>query len=433
MHVAVSSHPSVVRRPARRGDARRRRPVVPARSGRAPVGAIDGSGSRTVQRHGERERYGRGGHGGPTPWRRARHGGPHGSSSTATTDSLRVVRARRSAAEGRRRRPRCTSRRGAAGSAAARCRPRWNSPPRWRDLRSGSIVINELTTVAAGYSLAQFAEGGSLGGPTPGLRTRRRCRGTWSTSRPATRRAVPAASLRTALATETLSSFNSLASIIAGCAAGTNDCAAFLDAATDAWGARPGDHLGGDDAAADQSGGRCARRVRAGARPILSSQPVRQSAPTAWILALRFYGNGQQFNGPGQRRVRRTRACLGQQQCGVVRRPEKVCPGLEMFLLDPYARGRPMQTFTGGGLNGAGFGIALDPRRRRLGGQLRLHGLGVPESRADLEQRVGVPSGRAPGLGRRRIPRRAAELAAGNQVGRRTETSGSRAAATTRS
>ena len=36
--------------------------------------------------------------------------------------------------------------------------------------------------------------------------------------------------------TETLASFNSLASIIAGCAAGTNDCAAFLDAATDAWG-----------------------------------------------------------------------------------------------------------------------------------------------------------------------------------------------------
>jgi hypothetical protein len=33
-----------------------------------------------------------------------------------------------------------------------------------------------------------------------------------------------------------------------------------------------------------------------------------------------------------------------------------------MFLLDPFAAGRPMATFTGGGLNGAGFGIALDPK-----------------------------------------------------------------------
>src|SRR5262249_49979990 len=37
------------------------------------------------------------------------------------------------------------------------------------DLRSGTIVVDELTTVAAGYSLAQFAHGGALGGPNPGL------------------------------------------------------------------------------------------------------------------------------------------------------------------------------------------------------------------------------------------------------------------------
>ena len=44
-------------------------------------------------------------------------------------------------------------------------------------------------------------------------------------------------------------------------------------------------------------------------------------------------------------------------------RREDVCPGLEMYRLDPYAPDRPMATYTGGGLNGAGFGIALDPKQ----------------------------------------------------------------------
>ena len=105
------------------------------------------------------------------------------------------------------------------------------------DLRRGHVEINELTTVAAGYSLAQFAEAGVLGGPDPGLRN--------AALMP--RNLVDLTSgkisrfLRSApngTETETLSNFNSLASIIAGCAAGTNDCEAFLDSATDAWGVR---------------------------------------------------------------------------------------------------------------------------------------------------------------------------------------------------
>jgi hypothetical protein len=103
------------------------------------------------------------------------------------------------------------------------------------DIRSGPVVVNELTTVAAGYSLAQFAANGAVGGVNPGLRnaaTMLRNFVDMSTGRePRFLRQAPNGS-----ETETLSSFNSLASIIAGCVAGANDCAAFLTAATDAWG-----------------------------------------------------------------------------------------------------------------------------------------------------------------------------------------------------
>jgi hypothetical protein len=230
------------------------------------------------------------------------------------------------------------------------------------DLRSGFIVLNELTTVAAGYSLAQFAEGGSLGGVNPGLRN--------AATMP--RNLVDVATGTAARflleypngdSTETLASFHSLASIIAGCAARTSDCAAFLDAATNAWGVRPQTTweamtLLPTNPAGDPTG------VFAQVPVDPRFKPARRSPPAAWILALRFYGNGQQFNGPGNVAFDAEGRVWANNNAQWSADPEGVCPGLEMFLLDPYATGRPMETFTGGGLNGAGFGIGIDPRWR---------------------------------------------------------------------
>ena len=228
------------------------------------------------------------------------------------------------------------------------------------DLRSGRIVINELTTVAAGFSLAQFADTGSLGGADPGL----------SNAAKMARNLVDASTGRTArfLArspngtdTETLSNFNSLASIIAGCAAGANDCSAFLDAATDAWGTRPATTWQAMTLLpTNPSGDAPGVFAQIPANPTFT--PVRTTAPAAWIIALRFYGNGRQFNGPGNVAFDAEGRVWANNNAQWSRRPENVCPGLELFLLDPYAAGRPMQTFTGGGLNGAGFGIGIDTK-----------------------------------------------------------------------
>lgn len=228
------------------------------------------------------------------------------------------------------------------------------------DLRRGHVVINELTTVAAGYSLAQFAEAGALGGTSPGLANAARM----------TRNLVDLGTGRASRfllnepngpQTETLSNVNSLASIIAGCVAGTNDCDAFLDAATDAWGVRPATTwqamtLLPTNPSGDPGG--VLAQVPAESR----FTPVRDTVPAGWIVALRFYGDGRQFNGPGNIAFDEQGRVWANNNAEWARKPVDVCPGLEMFRLDPFTAGRPMETFYGGGLNGAGFGIALDPR-----------------------------------------------------------------------
>lgn len=228
------------------------------------------------------------------------------------------------------------------------------------DLRAGRVVVNERTTVAAGYSLAQFAKRGSLGGPSPGLPN--------AAAMP--RNLVDLATGRISRflaeypngdSTETLASFNSLASIIAGCAARTNDCAAFLDAATDAWGVRPRTTWEAMTLLPTAPGGDpdgVFAQVPANPR----FRPVRRDAPKAWTLALRFYGDGEQFNGPGNVAFDAAGRVWANNNAEWSEDPAGVCPGLEMFRLDPYAPGRPLRTFYGGGLNGAGFGIAFDPK-----------------------------------------------------------------------
>ncbi|GAA1752029.1 hypothetical protein [Agromyces humatus] len=228
------------------------------------------------------------------------------------------------------------------------------------DLRKGKITIDEMTTVAAGYSLAQFAVAGVVGGPSPGLENAARM----PRNLVDVARGEPAKFLLqppNGTATETLSTFNSLASIIAGCVDGSNDCDAFLDAATDAWGTRPGTTWQAMTLLpTNPSGDAPGVFAQVPAEPRFT--PVRASAPSAWVIALRFYGNGHQFNGPGNVAFDAQGLVWANDNATFSPQPKKVCPGLDLFRLDPYSHGQPMQVFRGGGLNGAGFGIAIDTR-----------------------------------------------------------------------
>lgn len=225
--------------------------------------------------------------------------------------------------------------------------------------RSGQVVVNEATTVASGFSLAQFAEHGVLGGANPGLSNAMRMVRNFVTIRTgATSRFLRQAPNGTS--TQTLASFNSLASIIGGCATGRSSCGAFLTAATDAWGHRPSDtweamSLLPKNPSGDPDGVFEAVPAKPGYRPVL------QDAPAAWVLALQFVGNGHEFNGPGNVAFDKDGAVWTINNAEWAVKLKNVCPGLGLFKLDPFSAGRPLDQYFGGGINGAGFGVGFAP------------------------------------------------------------------------
>jgi hypothetical protein len=163
--------------------------------------------------------------------------------------------------------------------------------------------------------------------------------------------------------TETLSSFNSLASIIAGCVARTNDCGAFLTAASDAWGHRPSTTWQAMTLLPTNPSGHPVEVMRqVPTSPLFT--PARTTAPAGWYLALKFWGDGRSFGGPGNIAFDSQGRVWANTNATVSNNPRKVCPGKYVYRLDPYAKGQPVDRFAGGGLDGSGFGIALDPREQ---------------------------------------------------------------------
>lgn len=195
------------------------------------------------------------------------------------------------------------------------------------------MVVNERTTVAAGFSLAQFAENGSVGGPAPGLP---------NAARMPRNMVDPSDGKLTKFfltepngtSTETLSSFNSLASIIAGCVARTNDCAAFLTAASDAGGHRPTTTWQAMTLLPTNPSGHPVEVMRqVPTRPVFT--PARTTAPAGWDLALKFWGDGKAFGGPGNIAFDSQGRVWANTNATVSNNPRQVCPGTYVYRLDP--------------------------------------------------------------------------------------------------
>ena len=230
------------------------------------------------------------------------------------------------------------------------------------DLRSGQVAVNELTTVAAGYSLAQFADNGKVGGTAPGVTNAAKMpRNMVDPSDGQLTRFFLTEPNGTS--TDALPTFNSLASIIAGCVTRASDCAAFLSAATDAWGHRPATTWQAMTLLPTNPSGHPVEIMRTvPANPKFT--PVRTIAPAGWYLVLKFWGDGRSFGGPGNVAFDSQGRVWANTNAVPSKDPRRVCPGKYIYRLDPYAKGQPMDRFGGGGLNGSGFGIAIDPREQ---------------------------------------------------------------------
>jgi streptogramin lyase len=225
----------------------------------------------------------------------------------------------------------------------------------------GRITVNELTTVAAAYSLARFLRGARLAGAPTGLRNA-------AATVPSLIR-IPRGTAGAAVSkppngrkTTTLATFRTLAAIVGGCTTGgPADCRRLFDAATPAGGARPADTLRAVHAIALNPANN-ARRVFRLPRA-RAYRPTLRSAPASWVLSLKH--TDANYDGPGRM------AFDSKGNIWVTNnfQPPGTEAGLYVVALDPTGRARTNPPFsdgtlTGGGIQGNWWGIAVDRRDR---------------------------------------------------------------------
>ena len=222
--------------------------------------------------------------------------------------------------------------------------------------RVTSVVINERTTVAAAWSMAQFLEGENLAGKSPGLLNAAGMNANLVDVRTGRIARVlgthPNGSETTSLAT-----FNTLANMIAACVSLTtrDACTELFSLATPPDGLQPNDTL--------------AAALNIAHYPVNNAQalfifsmlerkyrPVLHRSPDAWTLCLKFTGSG--FDGPANMvfdpdgNVWSTNNYEFGTTTGA--------PGDVIIKLSPTGVPAPGTPFSGGGVLGSAFGIAMD-------------------------------------------------------------------------
>jgi hypothetical protein len=221
------------------------------------------------------------------------------------------------------------------------------------------VTVNELTTVASGYAMAQFTQSGRIAGPSPGLQN----------ASGMVRNLVDPASgtISSVLANppnvaSSIQTFNSLGNMVAGCVAAQAQCAQLFAAATPPLGTAPTDtfqaivdinHNPGQNVAA------LFTLSLLGPQPY---SPALAAAPDAWTLALRFVGDGTSMSGPGNMAVDAHGNIWVTTNYMYDAVPSHSVCGSDLLLeFTPTGQYVPGSPWRGGGLNGAGFGIDIDP------------------------------------------------------------------------
>lgn len=230
----------------------------------------------------------------------------------------------------------------------------------------GQIVINELTTVAAAFSMAQFADGTSLSGNTFGLRTAAMMNDNLVDPLSGAPSPVLLAPPN-ADQTNALRSTRSLANMVAACARATQGAEAmFLKLATAPGAPPPGDTFQALlNVARNPASNPGALFNLSQGVPTVYSPPL-FSAPDAWTLAVKFNDSGDDafmFGGPANIAFDRNGYAW------IANNVFQGTPNSGDFIIVLRPDGRPADGSSGtvrspvfgGGLKGPGWGIGIDP------------------------------------------------------------------------
>jgi len=234
-----------------------------------------------------------------------------------------------------------------------------------------SIMINELTTVAAEWALAQFTDWtGQIIGTSPGniigLRNAVLLQQTnlvdittglpssfWPTATQCTGTVPPSNCAG-------LERLNALADILAACVdssgPSSSACSTLLGNTDNGGTTLQASHTLATNPTLD------AKTLYTLAQQGEPFSPVPAQAPNAWFIALKYVGNGHEFDGPGNMafdqngNIWSTNNYLFNSDPAI-----PTCGGKEVIELTPVGEDALGAPYSGGGVDGAGFGIAIDP------------------------------------------------------------------------
>lgn len=220
------------------------------------------------------------------------------------------------------------------------------------------LAITEQTTVASGYALSRFLHGAKLRGPSPGLQNAAATVSNLVEPRTGKVSFVLANSPN-GEATEALPTFNTLANVLAYCTTGgRRQCGRLFELTRPPRGAKPHDTL----AAVVDLAHHPTRRHTA---PLLSLQPRKRAyepalefPPVAWTIALVYTDGG--FDAPGRMAfdsAGRIWVTNNFESPGTV-------AGRGVTVLSPTGQPILHSPISGGGVLGAGFGVAVDQADR---------------------------------------------------------------------
>ncbi len=251
-----------------------------------------------------------------------------------------------------------------------------------------SVVINERTTVATAYAMAQFIKGERIGGPEVGLRnaagTVRNLVNIENGEVGDTLDTFP-----NGLATSALPTMNTLANMLAACVRDGAQCTPLFKNATPAGRPTPHNtldamvniaHFPGNNVDELLALAQTAEVYTPALSVHASSNPNLPNYINSWVLALRYNGTGllgQRMDGPGNIAFDsqgnawvNNNYAFGVNDLPDQDAPNVQCGSTKVMKLTPTGESAPGAPFGGndqlqngknaGGLYGAGFGIAVD-------------------------------------------------------------------------
>lgn len=223
------------------------------------------------------------------------------------------------------------------------------------------ITLNERTTVAAGYALAQFFDADLPSGPPLGLA---------NAATMAANLADPVdggygdvlTSYPNGTETDATATFTSLSNALSACITATSGCAELYGIAGELTDAAP-QSAAAALAAIARDPSPAAQSLYTLSLEAAADHPGLSAAPAAWTLALRFDGDGHSLAGPGNFALDAQGDIWVNNNYQYDADPKTpVCGSDEVFEFAPD--GQLRATYRGGGLSGSGFGIAFDPAAR---------------------------------------------------------------------